>query len=133
MAALTATDWVVSLATGRYRNPVIGSSGEKTVKASMTLATTGTYPSNGVPLPAASNFGLARYIDNIVIYSDAPAAPIIPKYDPDNNSIRYYRQQGLSSGTAGTLIEVATTVTIGSTATTGAGGSNVLYVEAKGW
>ena len=128
MAALTATDWTIALVTGLARNPVI-ENGVRIVKNTLTLATAGTYPTGGIPLTtSAASWGMVRNIErSITVYDPASGNTLIPKYDAANHKLRLYQQQGLSSGTVGNLIELATTATAGS------GGTMILYVEARGW
>jgi hypothetical protein len=93
----------------------------------MTLATAGTYPSGGIPIPTTpSKWGLKNELKDIVMIDSAHGNTLIPKYSATGNVLRLYQQQGLSSGTVGNLIELATT------ATAGTGGTMILYVEARG-
>jgi hypothetical protein len=128
MAALTATDWVITPVSAP-RNPNVDN-GVRTVRMQMSLATVGTYPSGGIPIPtAASAWGMKRGFEYISIYDAAQNNVLIPKYSATGNVIRLYQQQGLSSGTVGNLIELATTATAGSATF----GDMILYVEAKGY
>lgn len=134
MAALTATDWTLAevsytatAGSGGHYDHYILSNGKRCKRISMTLATAGTYPSGGVPLPTGpASYGMKNDVDYLKMYDTAQANVLIPKYSATGNVIRLYQQQGLSSGTVGNLIELATTATAGS------GGTMILYVEAVG-
>jgi len=132
MAALTSGDWTISLVTGLLRrSPRYEGSGTKHIRASMTLATAGTYPSGGIPVPtAASTWGFARTFERIQIYDSSQANGSIYKYSATGNVIRIYQDNATTSDGAtsqGALAEMATT------ATAGTGGAVVLYVDATGW
>lgn len=123
MAALTSGDWTVTLIEQRKSHK------HRIHRCSMALATVGTYPSGGVPIPTvASTYGLRRNLDYIRMYDTGAGTTRLCKYSASANTIRLYQQQGLSSGTVGELIEVATTAS-GSVS----GAAIVLYVEAVGW
>lgn len=63
-----------------------------------------TYPSGGVPLPAAASFGMVRNIDFIVITDANDAAGIVWKYDQANHKLRGYIQGAvISAAGSGTL------------------------------
>ncbi len=128
MAALTATDITYSLVTGQVRNPRI-ENGIRYVNMVLTVATVGTYPSGGIPLAtSAAKWNMKRNVErSITVYDPASGNTLIPKYSATGHAIRLYQQQGLSSGTVGNLIELATT------ATAGTGGTLILYVTARGW
>lgn len=137
MAALTATDWQLAEVSytatagdgGHYDHYVL-SNGKRVKRISMTLATVGTYPSGGIPLPTATNpqgFGMKERVDYLRIYDAAQGDDNVVKYSATGAVIRLYQQQGLSSGTVGDLIELATTATAGS------GGNMIIYVEAFGF
>lgn len=119
MAALTATDWTVSIEDrGRHMG------GKKRYRCKLTLATAGSYPSGGVPIPSLSNFGFVKQLDNIIVFDQlASSASYIVKYDQAAKSIRIY---STTASITAALNEVATTVTVGAA-------SFVLYVEAVGW
>ncbi len=123
MAALTSGDWTITLIEERKSHK------HRIHRCSMALATVGTYPSGGVPIPTtASDYSLRRNLDYIRIYDDGSTQARICKYSASANTIRIYQQQGLSSGTTGDLIELATTAS-GSIS----GAQITLYVEAVGW
>ena len=135
MTALTSGDWTLAEisytatagAGGHYDHHIL-SNGKRVKRFSMTLATVGTYPSGGVPVPTtAHTWGMKSQFDYLVIYDSAQANVLIPKYSATGQVIRFYQQQGLSSGTVGNLIELATT------ASAGTGGTMILYVEAHGF
>lgn len=120
MAALTATDWTVSVE--RKNSP--GGTKTKMYECKLTLATTGTYGSGGIPIPTRQQFGFVRNLDYINVLDQlASSASMIVKYDKLAGTIRLYTTTA-SSGTS--IAELATTITAGS-------GSFVIYVEAVGW
>lgn len=120
MAALTATDWTVSIED--KASP--GGTKKKHHRVKLTLATAGSYPSNGVPIPTAGKLGFVSRVDYVVMFDDlAQAASYVVKYDQANKTVRVYTTTA-STGT--NLTEVATTVTVGA-------GSFILYVDAVGW
>lgn len=110
--ALTATDWTVTTESNRIQNK------ERRVLSKLVLAS-GTYPSNGIPLPADGKMGMGRNLDHIVIV-DADSFGNQLKYDKDNGTIRVFL-----ASTPGT--ELATTATVGSAILA------TIYVEAVGW
>jgi hypothetical protein len=118
MAALTATDWSVEV---EHRS-IEGSKRHNRVK--LTLATAGSYPSNGIPIPSASALGMTYNLDYITLFDEHSASVNPVKYDHTNGTIRVY----VATATAGpSLTELATTVTVG------AGGTFVLYLSAVGY
>lgn len=125
MAALTATDWTVAVVDRRQAN------GERVHRCSMTLATVGTYPTGGVPIPtSASSYGMVQAFRYLSIYDSGQGSGLVPKYSATGNVIRFYEEVATTSdaGTAqGALVEMATT------ATAGTGGAVVLYVQAYGY
>ena len=126
MTALASGDWTIAEVDYPH-NRQIRDDGVRVIYASMTLATVGTYPSGGVPVPTTpSTWGLKREFKYLNIIDSANGNTLIPKYSATGNTIRFYQQQGLSSGTVGNLIELATT------ASAGTGGTMILYVEAYG-
>lgn len=121
MAALTATDWTVSVED--KGSP--GGTKKKHHRCKLTLATAGSYPSNGVPIPAYGKLGFVSRVDYVVPFDPyAGAASYVLKYDQANKTVRVYTTTA-STGTS--MAEVATTVTVG------AGGAFIVYVDAVGW
>lgn len=111
---LTATDWTVAVLSDRIHQKV------REVRATMQLPTTGTYPSNGVPVPAYTAFGFKRNLESLTIQGDAGSTGQRFRWDPVNGTIRIF--------VATTGNELATTVSgAGTTA------AEVLYVTARGW
>lgn len=110
--ALTATDWTVTVQSNLIQN------GERRTFCKLELAS-GTYPSNGVPVPANGKLGMGRNLSHIII-SDADSFGNAIKYDKDNGSFRIFL-----ASTPGT--ELATTATVGSAVLA------TIYVEAVGW
>jgi hypothetical protein len=118
MAALTSTDWVVTIQGQRTEN------GTRVNRLKLTLATAGSYPSNGIPWPSASACGMKRNLDFIRLHDVNPNANTRTLNDVDNTSFRVFS----STASATQEAEMATTVTLGSSAT-----PFVLYGEAVGW
>lgn len=114
MAALGAADWTVTVLSDFIHQK------ERTIRATLSLPTTGTYPSAGVPLPLYTAYGFKRNIASLMIESADPSFGQQFKLDAANNTVRIY--------VATTGNELATTV-----AGSGAGAASVLYVTAKGW
>jgi hypothetical protein len=135
MAAYTATDWTIALVTGLARNPRI-ENGVRLVRSTMTLATAGVYPSNGIPVPVsatgAAKFGMVRNVEYITVYDSGSALGRIYKYSATGNSIRAFNHPGTVTTATAVAVdfqELATTVTNGAPT----GSTLVLYVEAHGW
>jgi hypothetical protein len=118
MAALTATDWVISILDRRTEN------GKRISRLQLTLPTAGSYPSNGIPWPSAAACGMHRNLDFIRLYDNHPNANTRTLNDAENSSFRVFS----STASATQEAEVATTVTLGSTAT-----PFILFGEAVGW
>lgn len=114
MAAITATDWTVSFTKQTIQNNI-----RMNLITLAMGATTGTYPTNGLPLPAGGALGLPRaQVQSLLIREfTATNAGRIHQYDSTNHTIRAF--------VASTGAEVATTVTAG------AGAPN-LYIEVWG-
>lgn len=109
--ALTATDWTVTVQHNRIQK------NERRVLAKCVLAS-GTYPSDGVPIPSNGKLGMGRNLDHIILV-DQDSFSNIMKYDKDNGTIRIF--------TASTGAELATTATVGSSIL------DTIYIEAVGW
>lgn len=62
-----------------------------------------TYPSGGVPLPAASAFGMPQALDYIVLIDSDDAQGIMWKYDFANKKLRGYIM-GIDINAAGALV-----------------------------
>lgn len=114
MAAMTATDWTVAVLSDHIHNK------ERFIRASLSLPTTGSYPSNGIPVPAYSSFGFRRNLESLNIETGDADFGTQYKWDPVNGSIRIF--------VATTGVELATTVS-----GAGVGEVAVLYVTARGW
>lgn len=110
--ALTATDWTVTVQSNHIGNK------ERRTLCKCELAS-GTYPSNGIPIPANGKLGMGRNVSHIII-SDADSFGNQLKYDKDNGTIRVFL-----ASTPGT--ELATTATVGSAVLA------TIYIEAVGW
>jgi hypothetical protein len=138
MAALTSGDWTLAEisytatgGTGGHFDHHILSNGKRVKRFTMTLATVGTYPSGGVPIPTTvANWGMKRQLDHINIYDSAQANGNVVKYSATGNVIRLFQDNATTSDGAtaqSALIEMATTATAGS------GGTMIIYVEATGF
>ena len=116
MAAMTATDWTVTVLSDR----IFGKT--RHVYATVALPTTGTYPSSGVPVPTYDKFGFKRNTESLSIHGGGVTGNTGQRfvYDQANGTIRIF--------VATTGNELATTVSgAGTTA------AEVLYVMARGW
>lgn len=85
-----------------------------------------TYPSGGVPMPAATAFGMSTIVQHITVTDDDDGQGIFNKYDAENNKIRIWfptQQTGGAGNRAG--VEY----TGGSTAVP----ATTLYGIAEGW
>jgi len=49
-----------------------------------------TYPSGGIPMPAASFFGMARNVDTLVLSDPSNASGLLWKYDHSNKTMKGY-------------------------------------------
>lgn len=114
MAALAASSWTVTVITDRI------TAKERRIHASMILPTTGTYTTNGVPMPLFSTFGFKRSIEHAIISTEGANTGLEYKYDETNNSIRIYTT---SNGN-----ELATTAN-----GDGSSSATTLFVTAIGW
>ena len=125
MAALTSADWTVAVIDQRVVN------GGRVHRCSMTLATVGTYPTGGVPIPTArGTWGFRQAFKYLNIYDGAHGDGSVAKYSATGNVIRFYQNPASASDTGvaqGGLTEMATT------ATAGTGGTMILYVQAYGY
>jgi hypothetical protein len=118
MAALTATDWTVVINERRI------DSKKRVSFCKLTLATAGSYPSSGIPIPGYQALGLKAGIDYIRLIDANPTASYLSQYDEDNGTIRILTDVNSDDPS---LTELATTVTVGASAS-----PYVLYVEAVG-
>lgn len=85
-----------------------------------------TYPANGIPLPNATKFGMARSVDRLSLIDAANADGLMYKVDHANKKIRIYFPTQQTAG-AGNRAGVELT-----------GGSSVvaattLVADAEGW
>lgn len=117
-----------------------------------------TYPSGGVPMPAAATFGMVRNLDYLTVFDENDASGITWKYDKEGNKLRAYVQGvTLDAAGAGVLDDFPVSAGFGVTASRSMGfvgaaaGANklgvlheataasdapaaqVLYAEAVGW
>ena len=154
MADLASTDVTCSVQK-MYRVPKLKCNIVQVVFGNGTL----TYPSGGVPLPAASKFGFTNYIATLSIYDQDDASGIVWKYDSVNKKLRGYIAGVIVSAAGSATMDdfaldtttepLATAVSVSLTNSTGAGtkylgklielsagahapASQTLYVEATG-
>lgn len=137
MAALAASDWTVaevsySSGSGGVYNHEIRNDGRRVKRFSMTLATAGTYPSGGIPIPTAkATWGMKTVFERITnIYDSSQFVGDVVKYSATGQVIRLF-QMGATTSDAGTAQQALTE--FATTATAGTGGGRVLYVEAIGY
>lgn len=83
-----------------------------------------TYPSGGVPMPAASSFGMVRNLDYLTIFDENDASGIMWKYDKDNLKLRGY-EFDYPAVAEGAAVELD--------AASDAPAAQTLYAEAVGW
>lgn len=62
-----------------------------------------TYPAGGIPMPAASSFGMVRQLDFLTIFDEDDSSGIYWKYDKENNKLRAY-VQGAAHAAAGAAV-----------------------------
>lgn len=91
-----------------------------------------TYPSGGVPMPAASAFGMARQLDYLKVIDDASGTLLVWKYDKVNKKFRGFWAFG-GAGAAPVAAATAPVVTIpsGAVAVTSSS-ANPALVNAPG-
>lgn len=119
MAALTATDWSVTVEDRTIQTK------QRRNRCLLNLASGGQYPSNGIPMPTANQLGMVRNIDYVIL-TDPDSTNITFKYDQANHTMLLFKLS-TASITAQDLLELATTATVGTTEL------DVIYVEAVGW
>ena len=137
MAALTATDWTVSVEERKIF------AGQRRHRVKLTLATAGTYPSSGIPMPTKAQLGMPRALDYIHVIDDSPDSVNatgsqqhgrISKYDVAANTLWLF-QRSTASIVAQDLVEIPSAVIPGSATECGETsdtGGFILYVEAVG-
>jgi hypothetical protein len=108
MAALTATDYTIEI-LDRW----IGDGGKRHSRCKLTLPTAGSYPSNGIPYPGYAAVGMKQRLDYVILYDANANANTRTFNDAENSSFRVFS----STASATQEAEVATTVTLGSSAT----------------
>ena len=120
MAAITATDWTVTIETQSIQDK------RRVNHCKLVLTSGGTYPSDGIPRPTNAQLGMRRNLSHILV-SDPDSTNHIIRYDKDNGTFKVHRLTATASIVAQDLVELATTATVG-TAEVG-----TLYVDAVGW
>jgi len=101
MAALTAASWTLVI-TSQWI-----SGQKKHVQGTLALAGTDTYPTAGVPLPAAGNFGFKRNMDGILIFgNDAKVSDYMTRYNKSAHKLLLYEEEAAAAG--GPLLEADT-------------------------
>src|SRR5262245_16683476 len=117
MAALTAASWTTTITERKH----VGK--EKMVRGTLALAGTDTYPTHGIPLPAISNFGFVRQINDLRIVGQATATTqYLYMYDKTNHKLQVYEEEAAAAG--GPLLEADTMEVPG---------PRTLFFEALGW
>ena len=83
MTALVAGDVTVTI----ERREIVGKLRRNRVKIQFGDSSL-TIPSGGVPMPAASAFGMKQRLDYLTVYDSNDASGIMWKYDATNNKLR---------------------------------------------
>ena len=133
MAALASSDVTITLqASHRGRLYEKNQDGSRTTFCKIAFGDGAlTYPSGGVPLPAAASFGMQSTIHRVKLLDEDDASGIAWKYDYENKKLRAYLQ-GIIVSAAGaatmddfalntTTEPLATAVSLSLTNNTGAG------------
>jgi|SRR6266850_8015033 len=119
MVALVAGDITVTVNERR----IAGSNKKRRNRVTITYGDGAkTYPAGGIPLPAASGFGMTRQIDYVTLVDPMAGDGFVYKYDSVNNKIRIYAETTVATNAA--LLEA--TAAFAPAATT-------LVGEAVGW
>lgn len=119
MAALTATDWTVSIED--RASP--GGTKKKHHRCKITLATAGEYTTGGIPIPSRAKLGFVSRLDYIDVFDQlASSASYVVKYDQLAKTLRIYS----TTASVLALAELATTVVPGSP-------SFIVYIDAVGF
>lgn len=85
-----------------------------------------TYPSGGVPMPAAGTFGMSTVVESMTVTDDDDGQGIFNKYDAEAKKIRIWFP---TQQTAGTGNRAGVEYTGGTTAVP----ATTLYAIAEGW
>lgn len=149
MADIASSDVVVTV----ERRTIAGKTRRNRVKIVFGNGTL-TYPTNGVPMPAASAFGMKVRLDYLTVFDEDDSSGIFWKYDKDNKKLRAWWPTGGAQGPAAAPAAVAPIVMSGGatasavdavtptiraghgrelTGTTSTIASHTLYAEAVGW
>jgi len=83
-----------------------------------------TYPANGVPMPAASAFGMKVRLDYLTLFDENDGAGIMWKYDRENKKLRGW-EFDYPAGAEGSAVELD--------AAADAPAAQTFYAEAVGW
>jgi hypothetical protein len=119
MAAITATDWTVTI-----ENQTIQAH-RRVNHCKLVLTSGGTYPSDGIPRPVNGTLGMRRNLSHIII-ADPDSTNHIVRYDKDNGTFVLHKLS-TASITAQDLVELATTATVGTSQL------GTIYIDAIGW
>lgn len=103
MADLASSNVTITIQKNRIIKGSPGSQQRNVVKIAFGDGSL-TYPSGGVPLPAASSFGMRRELEFITLIDGGSAVGILWKYDYANKKLRGF--------IPGAVIEAAGTATL---------------------
>lgn len=118
MPALTSANVTVTL----ERRAIEGKTRRNRVKIAFGDGAL-TYPALGVPMPAASSFGMKVRLDYLTIFDENDGSGLMWKYDRENKKLRSWEFDYANAGEAPAL-ESDTADTIP---------AQVFYAEAVGW
>lgn len=148
MADIASSDVTVTV----ERRTIAGKTRRNRVKIQFGNGTL-TYPALGVPMPAASAFGMKARLDYLTIFDEDNASGVMWKYDRVNKKLRAYFPTGgatasPASGTANPKVTTGAASATAVNATTPditpgvakemasastAPAATTLYAEAAGW
>lgn len=116
MAALTAASWTVVI-TEQFIHQK-----ERTVRGTLALAGTDTYPTGGIPLPALGLLGLYRNISKLTVSPLSATVHYPAVYDKVNHKLQLFEEEDTAAG--GALLECDTSEVPG---------ARTWNYEAVGW
>lgn len=102
MADLTSANVVITPQTNGMGNSKYRIEGNKRKVVCKVVFGNGalTYPANGVPMPAATSFGMYRNLDTLSILDQSNADGIVWKWDYANKKLRGYYSAATTTGAA---------------------------------
>lgn len=117
MAALTAASWTIVI-TDRVIHDK-----EKTVRGTMEIPGTDTYPTGGIPLPTKEKFGMYGDLQKFTMHAhDSQTTGFAASWDKTNNKLQLYGDR--ASAANDSLLEIPNT---------DVPGPRVWRFEAQGW